>query len=53
MFIQCTNLIQINPMRGDVDRRLNYMLYKQDSNMHRAELDKVMNRKQLKSKTKA
>lgn len=53
MFIQCTNLIQITPMRGDIDRRLNYMMYKQDSNAHRSQIDNVMKRKKLKSKTKA
>ena len=40
-------------MRGDIDRRLNYMMYKQDSNLHREQIDNVMKRKKLKSKTKA
>lgn len=47
-YVMSGNVLQPSPMKPDIDRRLNYMIYEQDSLAHRDHLLTLMNKKNLK-----
>ena len=47
-YVMSGNLLQGSPMKRDIDRRLNYQIYEQNSLAHREHLLMVMKKKHLK-----